>query len=223
MPIIQNKKIYRWFYNNIGSSYYNLMIKWCLFPFGGEKNCRHELISHINFSKSETILDMCCGTGGATRAILKKAGEMCQIIGMDLSSGQLKKASKLQDLKSVQLIEGDVSNTGFSDCCFDKVFITHALHEMTRDARLEVLREVRRITKENGNVIVLDLDEPNNLILRIFIGFWFFYWLPFNPETPTRKDMFKYGISNELKEVGFKNVVKTTKYKGILQTVMGTR
>ena len=136
MPIIQNKRIYRWFYNNIHSSYYNIMIKWCFLPLGGEKKCRDELISHVDFSESELILDMCCGTGGATSSILRTVSKDCQIIGIDLSSGQLRQASKRSDFRNVQFIEGDVSNSCFTDCIFDKVFITHALHEMTRDTRL---------------------------------------------------------------------------------------
>ena len=132
-------------------------------------------------------------------------------------------AARRQELHSVKLIEGDVANTNFTDCSFDKVFITHALHEMTRDARLEVLREAIRILKENGSVIVLELDEPKSRILRIFFGFWFFYWLPFNFETPTRKDMLKHGLANEISEAGFKSVIKTPKCKGVLQTVQGTK
>lgn len=221
--IIENKKIYRWFYNNIHSSYYNIMIKWCLFPLGGEYKCRDELISHIQFSNSETILDMCCGTGGARCSILKHAGEKSQIIGMDLSSGQLKHASQRRDLQNVQFIEGDVASTCFPDCIFDKVFITHALHEMSHETRLQVLREAKRLIKEDGNLIVLELDEPDNLILRIFVGFWFLYWLPLNPETPTRKDLLKYGLSNEIEEVGFRNITKESKFRGLLQTVQATK
>jgi ubiquinone/menaquinone biosynthesis C-methylase UbiE len=126
------------------------MIKWCFLPLGGEKNCRDKLISHIEFSKSELILDMCCGTGGVTWAVLRKTRGDCHIIGIDLSSGQLRQASKLQDLKTVQFIEGDVSNSCFPDNVFDKVLITHALHEMTRDSRLRVLNEAKRIIKKNG-------------------------------------------------------------------------
>lgn len=218
-----NKKAYKWFYNNIHSNYYNLMIKWCFFPLGGEKKCRDELISHINFYEEEKILDMCCGTGGATCNILMRAGENSKIFGMDMSSGQLKLAARCRELYNVKLIEGEAAGTSFPDCYFDKVFITHALHEMSRQARLEVLREAIRILKENGIVIVLELDKPESRMLQIFFGFWFFYCLPFNFETPTRKDMLKYGLTNEINEAGFRNVIKTPKNKGILQTVQGTK
>lgn len=193
------------------------------FPLGGEEKCRDELISHINFIEKEKILDMCCGTGGATCAILRRAGGKSELFAMDLSSGQLKIAARRPELYNVQLIECDAANTSFPDCYFDKVFITHALHEMKRETRLSVLRETGRILKENGSVIVLELDEPESRMLRILFGFWFFYWLPFNFETPTRKDMLNHGLTNEISEAGFRKVIKTPKFKGILQTVQGTK
>ncbi len=218
-----NKKAYKWFYDNIHNYYYNFMIKWCFFPLGGEENCRNELLSDIKFSEREKILEMCCGTGGATRAIAERAGDKSQIFGIDLSSSQLKVAAKRREFKSVRLIEGDVARTSFPDCSFDKVFIPHALHEMRRDDRLEVLREARRVLKENGSIIVLELDEPKSRLLRIFFGFWFFYWLPFNFETSTRRDMLQHGLEREMSEAGFKNVSKIPKCNGVLQTVQGIK
>ena len=66
---------------------------------------------------------MCCGTGGATCAILRRTGVESQIFGMDLSSGQLKVAARRQELHNVQLIEGDVANTNFPDSYFDKCLL----------------------------------------------------------------------------------------------------
>ena len=218
-----NSKAYKWFYDNIHSHYYNLLIKWCFFPFGGEKKCRDEFILHINFSKSEKILDMCCGTGSTTSAIVRRLNNKSQIIGIDLSIGKLKIATKREELRNIKLIECDVTSTALSDNIFDKVFVTHTLHEMQRDSRLKVLKEALRVLKESGSIIILELDKPKSWTLQFFIGLWFCYWLPFNFETPTRKDMLRYGLANEVKESGFKDVTKTTKGKGIFQIVQGIK
>lgn len=218
-----SKKTYKWFYDNLQSRYYNLLMKYCFMPFGGEVKCRAELIESIDFSENEEILDMCCGTGGATRAIARKATSSCRITGMDLSSGQIRAARKRIDLNRVTFVEGDVSATGFEDGYFDKVFITHALHEMRRADRLKVLHEARRILRADGKVVILELDNPESFIVRFFAGLWFFYWLPFNFETPTRRDMLKYGLANEVGETGFKNVGKISKYRGVFQIVEGDK
>jgi demethylmenaquinone methyltransferase/2-methoxy-6-polyprenyl-1,4-benzoquinol methylase len=198
-------------------------MKWCYLPFGGEEKCRGELIANIDFSSGERILDMCCGTGGATFAIARKANRESQIVGVDLSSGQVRSAKKKNNKENVNFIEGDVTQTGFADACFHKVFITHALHEMIREDRLKALTEARRILKDEGKVVILEMDNPPSFFVRLFIGLWFFYWLPFNFETPTRRDMLKYGLINELEESGFRKVKKVSKYRGIFQIVQGVK
>jgi demethylmenaquinone methyltransferase/2-methoxy-6-polyprenyl-1,4-benzoquinol methylase len=221
--MVLNRSSYKWFYDNIHSRYYDLAMKWCFLPFGGEKRCRRELMAGIDFSPGERILDMCCGTGGATFVIAERAGERSQIVGMDLSRGQLQVAEKKNRFSYVRFIEGDVVDTGCQDACFDKVFVTHALHEMTRETRLKVLTEAKRVLKERGKLIVLELDNPQSLFLRLAAGFWFLYWLPFNFETATRRDMLRHGLDNEVREAGFKSVRKTSKYRGVLQIVCGER
>jgi len=78
-----------------------------------------------------------------------------------------------------------VTETEFDDGSFDKVFITHAIHEMPRAERLKALREALRVAKEGGEVIVLELDRPPSVPVRLLMGFWVFYWLPGNFETQT--------------------------------------
>jgi demethylmenaquinone methyltransferase/2-methoxy-6-polyprenyl-1,4-benzoquinol methylase len=218
-----SKNSYKWFYDHIHSRYYDLVMKWCYLPFGGEEECRKEVIAHIDFSSGERILDMCCGTGGATFAIARRAKQDSQIVGVDLSSGQIRSARKKNNFANVKFIEGDVTNAGFEDACFHKVFITHALHEMTREDRLRVLTEAWRILKDEGEVVVLEVDNPPSSFVRLFIALWFFYWLPFNFETPTRRDMLRHGLINELKATGFKKVRKVSKYRGIFQIVQGVK
>jgi ubiquinone/menaquinone biosynthesis C-methylase UbiE len=216
-----NRKSYKWFYDHIHSHYYALLIKWCFLPFGGEDRVRKELIAHIGFSPKDRILDMCCGIGGVTFVIAEKAGQYSDIVGMDLSSGQIEIARKNNHFSNIRFVEGDVTNTGFKNGFFDKVFIAHALHEMSRENRLKVLTEARRILRENGEVIILELDNPDNIFVRLFIGFWFFYWLPFNFETPTRRDMLKRRLTTEVDEIGFKCVVKQSWFHGVFQVVQG--
>jgi demethylmenaquinone methyltransferase/2-methoxy-6-polyprenyl-1,4-benzoquinol methylase len=214
---------YIWFYDNIQSIYYDLLMKWCYLPFGGEFRIRNEMISEIEFFENEKILDMCSGTGGTTFTIARKATDSCHIIGMDISGGQLEKAIKKNDLKNVVFDQKDVRITGVISDHFDKVFIGHSLHEMNRKDRYEVLSESLRILKPDGLLVVLELDKPESLILRLFIWFWFFYWLPFNFETPTRKDMLKHGLEKEISETGYSNVKKISKYRGIMQVIVSKK
>jgi ubiquinone/menaquinone biosynthesis C-methylase UbiE len=218
-----NRRTYRWFYDHIHSRYYNLLLKWCFLPFGGETRCREELIGSVAFSPAESVLDLCCGTGGATYTISMKAGQGSQMVGMDASLGQLRVARKREPIGHLLFVEGDAVCSPFQDCSFDKVFIAHALHEMPRQIRQQTLAEARRILKDGGTIIVLELDNPGRRCVRWFIGLWFFYWLPFNFETPTRRDMLKRGLRREVEEAGFESVTKASKYGGVFQIVRGVK
>jgi demethylmenaquinone methyltransferase/2-methoxy-6-polyprenyl-1,4-benzoquinol methylase len=217
------RKAYTWWYDHVHSLYYNLLMKWCFFPFGGEKRFREKMASGVALSPEERILDMCCGTGRATDALLRKAGPGSRIIGLDLSVGQLRVARRSPELGRVAFMKADASRTPFPDSVFDKVFVTHAIHEMPRRLRLEVLSEARRILRDSGRVVILELDRPGSFWLRLFYGFWFFYWLPFNFETPTRKDMLRHGVAEEAREAEFEQVRKETRFRGVFQVVEGVK
>ena len=221
MPL--DRKTYKWFYDRIYSPFYDLLIRWYFLPAGGEARCREALIAPVAFSPNEKILDMCCGTGGATRAIAKKAGDGSWIAGMDLSAGQISAAGKHSKLADIHFVVGDAECAPFQDGSFDKVFIPHALHEMPRDIRLRALAETRRILRDNGMLIVLELDTPPRLLVRLLLGFWCLYWLPFNFETPTRKDMLKHGLTNEVMESGFKQITKTSSHHGVFQIIQAVK
>ena len=194
-------------------------MKFCFLPFSGERKFREKLLEGIKFGLNERILDMCCGTGGITFLIAEKTNDRCEIIGIDLSKGQISKAKKKNSHSNVLLKEGNVTKTKFIEGFFDKVFITLALHEMKRDERLDVLKEAKRVLKDSGKLVIFELDEPDNKLQKLFNYFWFFYWLPLNPETPTRKDLQKHKLTNEIKEAGFDIILHDNFYKRTFQTV----
>lgn len=223
--ISEDRIRHRLFYDDRNKVSYDSFVRLQLSLFGGEKKFRQEMIKPIDFLSNDKILEMCCGIGNVTFAIREKVGENAEIIGLDLSFNQIEQAKKNNRFKNVKFIEGDATRTDFESDYFDKVVIPHALHEMTRETRLKVLTEIRRILKNSGKVIVLEEDIPGNILLRSILSIWFWYWLPasLNFETPTRRSMFKHGVENEVKESGFKNVQKFSKYHESMQIVIGEK
>jgi demethylmenaquinone methyltransferase/2-methoxy-6-polyprenyl-1,4-benzoquinol methylase len=216
------RRAYKWLYDRILSRTYDVAVRWWSLPFGGEHRFRRALLDPVSFAEGERILDLCCGTGGATAAIRERAGAGSDVIGLDLSEGQLRSARKRRG-SGLRFVEGNAERTAFADAAFDRVFVSHALHELPREARRRVLREARRLLRSGGMVALLDLDDPPSRWTRAWVGGWFLYWVPFNFETPTRRDLFRSGLDREVAAAGFRGVTKVGKYSGIFQVVQGVK
>ena len=218
-----DRPLYRWLYDHIVCHYYDIMLKWCFLPLGGEDEVRRTLIDEIDLATGDKILEMCCGTGNTSLVMARKLGEDSPIKAIDLSSGQIRIAKKKNRLPNIEFMVMDASDTCFAKGHFDQVVIPHALHEMPGGVRRAVLEEARRVVKDGGRLAVFEMDNPPNRLRRWFFALWWFYWLPFNPETPTRRDMLRHGVAEEVKEAGFRNVRKISMYNGALQIVKGRK
>jgi demethylmenaquinone methyltransferase/2-methoxy-6-polyprenyl-1,4-benzoquinol methylase len=212
---------YRRLYDRFLSRVYDLYMGWYMLPFGGERRFRRKMLEGLAFRAGERLLDCTCGTGSCTAALRERVGPEALLVASDLSLGQLRMASRKPRLAGVPLLGADASELPFRDGALDSVFIPHALHEMPRDLRMAVLREARRVCARDGRVVVLELDRPSRLWLRLMLGLWFFYWVPppLNFETRTRRDLQRRGLGSELSEAGFGQLRKLSKYAGTMQLV----
>jgi ubiquinone/menaquinone biosynthesis C-methylase UbiE/protein-S-isoprenylcysteine O-methyltransferase Ste14 len=212
---------YKWMYDHLESRVYDLALRWVLLPFGGERSFRREMTSALDFAPGERVLDLCCGTGSSSAALRERAGSSCRLVGADLSRGQLSRAARKKECRPILLVEANAARTPFASASFDCVVIPHALHEMPRETRIAVLGEARRLTRHDGRVAVLELDDPPSRVRKILLGTWLGYWLPYpiNFENPTRRDMVRHGLRRELAEAGFEEVRKISKYHGAMQVL----
>ena len=102
MPL--DRKHYIRFYDRVLSRVYDLLLKWWFAPFGGESRVRKQLLEPVSFSANDHILDMCCGTGSATLAIAKEAGQAAEVVGLDLSLGQIRRARAKTSNRNVRFL-----------------------------------------------------------------------------------------------------------------------
>ena len=220
---VSRRRRYVWFYDHVHSRYYQLAMKWCFLPLGGERKVRQELLRGVDFHPCDRILDMCCGTGNTTFVLAEMVGGQAAIKGIDLSRGMIDRAKKWNRFPNVEFMTMDAERTSFEAASFDKVIIPHALHEMFHQSRRQVLQEAGRLLVNGGRLVVLELDIPPRFLDRLLMGFWLLYWLPFNFETPTRRDMFRHDLVGEIRTAGFRNIVKRSLHRGMLQTIQGER
>ena len=103
-------------------------------------------------SKGMNILDVGCGTGSHLELYQRYE---CNLYGIDLSPSMLAVARvRLGD--SIQLDLGNATNMPYEDHKFDLIISMLSLHEMTQQTRSEVLSEMKRVLKDDGQILLID-------------------------------------------------------------------
>jgi phosphatidylethanolamine/phosphatidyl-N-methylethanolamine N-methyltransferase len=108
------------------------------------------------------VLEVGVGTGINTSLYPRN----CRVTGIDLSSSMLDKARERvarEGLRNVRLIEMDAASLTFADDTFDIVYAPY-LVSVVPDP-VQVVREMRRVCKPGGKIIILNHFRSANPIL----------------------------------------------------------
>jgi SAM-dependent methyltransferase len=114
----------------------------------------------------DDVLDMGCGTGRFTIPLAERARS---VTGLDMSPMMLATArKKLADRGlDADLHEGDMADLPFADASFDAVVSMLALMHIPRQDRQQVFREVARVLRPGGRLLV---GVKNSVFERMFRG-----------------------------------------------------
>jgi ubiquinone/menaquinone biosynthesis C-methylase UbiE len=107
------------------------------------------------------LLDIGCGTG-RTLHQLARAHPRLRLHGADLSPAYIKLARKrLLDLDEVTLAVENAEALPWSDGTFDVVTSVYMFHELPRNARRNAVRELFRVVRPGGLVVIEDSAQPS--------------------------------------------------------------
>ncbi len=109
------------------------------------------------------LLDVGCGSGSYLD--LMRALGWSRAVGVDVSSSAIAAARASLDL---EVYEGDLQSAGFADDTFDAVTLSHTLEHVARP--VELLAEVRRITKPGGRIAIV-VPNVSNLTFQVMRQF----------------------------------------------------
>ncbi len=114
-----------------------------------------------------SILDLCCGTGDMTLALLRQVGESTgKILGVDFSHAMLERANQKSAGKPLRWVEADALRLPFQDERFDLITAAFGFRNLADyDAGL---REILRLLRPGGECGILDFGEPRGLIGKLY-------------------------------------------------------
>ena len=152
-----------------------------LMSLGVDRSWRRRALREIvEPERAQAILDIACGTGDFSLAIAGRMHPDSRITGLDLSEGMLAvmrdKVAKAGLQDRIGCEQGDSEAMRFADASFDVVTIAFGIRNFAH--REAALREIRRVLKPGGRLVILELSVPENRILRWGYNLYFKHFVP---------------------------------------------
>ena len=145
---------------------------------GIDKLWRKQAINLLRSRGPKLILDVATGTGDFAIQALSLNPD--KVIGVDISTGMLDMGRvKIRDQKlesKIELLEGDSENLPFEENKFDAITVAFGVRNFEN---LELgLREIRRVLKPGGMLVVLEFSKPRAFPFKQLYNFYFKSILP---------------------------------------------
>lgn len=144
-----------------------------------DKGWRKKAVREIVDSDSPLkVLDVACGTGDFTIEIARKAATGSSVTGIDLSEGMMAVGRDKIKAAGVDaaLEYGDCEALKYADDTFDRISVGFGVRNFEHLAI--GLREMCRVLKPGGKLVILELSVPSNPIIRWCYKLYFLNILP---------------------------------------------
>lgn len=126
------------------------------------------------------VLDVACGTADFSIAIARKISGGSLVTGVDLSEKMLaigRKKIVEEGLTDKIVIEpGDCERLRFPDENFDRVAVAFGVRNFEHLGT--GIKEMHRVLRPGGKVVILELSVPGNPLLRAMYKLYFLHILP---------------------------------------------
>jgi demethylmenaquinone methyltransferase/2-methoxy-6-polyprenyl-1,4-benzoquinol methylase len=126
------------------------------------------------------VLDVAAGTGDLTLALARRIGPGGEVLGSDFSEGMLAraraKAAAVHGAAATCFEWGDALELPYGDDAFDAATVGFGARNFADLAR--GMRELVRVVRPGGRVVVLELTTPTRPPLSLFYRLWFDRLIP---------------------------------------------
>ena len=151
-------------FNSIASDYDRLNH---ILSLNIDKGWRRKAVKEIADKDSPVkVLDVACGTGDFTIEIAKKVSAGSEVIGVDISEGMMEigKEKMLKAGVTAEMTVADCESLPYDQNTFDRIAVGFGVRNFEH---LDLgLREMCRVLKPDGKLVILELSLPSNRLVR---------------------------------------------------------
>lgn len=126
---------------------------------GQDRRWRRDVIDAVAPKPGELVLDLAAGTGTSSEPFVERG---TTVVPCDFSLGMLQVGKRARP--SLAFTAGDATRLPFGDDTFDAVTISFGLRNIVDP--LAGLREMLRVTRPGGRLVVCEFSHPTNAAFR---------------------------------------------------------
>jgi demethylmenaquinone methyltransferase/2-methoxy-6-polyprenyl-1,4-benzoquinol methylase len=121
--------------------------------FGQDRRWRHEVLTAVDPSYGDKVLDLAAGTGTSSQPFADRGA---RVVPCDFSLGMLQVGKRARP--QLPFTAGDGTQLPFADDTFDAVTISFGLRNIVDPVK--GLAEMRRVTRTGGRLVVCEFSHP---------------------------------------------------------------
>lgn len=138
-----------------------------ILTLGIDRLWRVAAVRAVRPEPGQQILDLAAGTGASSATFAARGAE---VTAADLSEGMLRIGrERYADNNRIRFVQADATDLPFADNSFDTATISFGLRNMSDPSR--VLREMARVVKPGGNIVVLEFSQPRAGLRRLYFAY----------------------------------------------------
>jgi demethylmenaquinone methyltransferase/2-methoxy-6-polyprenyl-1,4-benzoquinol methylase len=205
-----------------------------LLSFRMHRKWRRLAVRLAGVSNGQTCLDVCTGTGAFAVDLARAVGTGGRVAGSDFCAPMIKAGLNTLQADShapIRMTVGNTETLPFATGVFDVVTVGFGIRNV--ESISAALREMARVAKPGGKIVVLEFTRPEGV--SPLINWYLFHFLPWLGGLLSRRDAYNYlpqsmksfvnrhELAQSMEQSGIENITVRSLNFGTVCIHIGTR